>query len=112
MAAVHPDDALGDREPKASPTLPFGRRIVCLLELLENLALIRQGDARSSVAHRDREGAVRCGRLDRDLALVGELDGIADEVEQHLSQATPVAMAYWEALANVRGQGELLSACQ
>ena len=26
-------------------------------------------------------------RLDRDLALVGELDGVADEIEQHLRAA-------------------------
>ena len=36
------------------------------------------------------------GRLDRDLALVGELDGVADEVEQHLHEAALVAMAYWQ----------------
>ena len=36
-------------------------------------------------------GAVRGRRLDRDLARVGELDRVADQVEQHLGEPALVA---------------------
>src|SRR5262249_53330970 len=61
---------------------------------------------------RDREGSVFRGRLDRDLALIGKLDGIADEIEHDLRKPTLVAMAYWQIQAYDRGQGELLSGCE
>jgi hypothetical protein len=69
-----------------------------------NLALIHGGDAWSGVTHGDGERSIGSGRLDRDFALVRELDGIADEVEQHLSQAALVAMAYWQVWAYVSPQ--------
>ena len=47
--------------------------------------------------------------FDRNLALVGELDGIADEVEQHLGKAALVAMADGQIWGYVHRQGELLS---
>ena len=49
-------------------------------------------DADAGVADAERQGAVR-RRLDRDrdAAGFGELDGIADQVEQHLAQAGGVA---------------------
>ena len=47
-----------------------------------------------------------------DLALVGELDGVADEVEQHLREAALVAMADGQIWGHVDRQGELLSGCE
>ena len=44
------------------------------------------------VAHRNRDRSVGCRRLDRHLALVGELDGVAHEVEQHLGELALVAV--------------------
>ena len=46
-------------------------------------------------------GAVRRRGLDRDLALVGELDGVADQIEQHLGQAALVAAAGRQVLRHV-----------
>ena len=92
---MHPNDASGDREAKPGSALPLGCRIVRLLELFENLALIRPSDSRPSVTDGNCEGSVFRGRVDPDLALVGKLDGIADEVEQDLRKPTPVAMTYW-----------------
>src|SRR6476620_2876678 len=80
-SSVHLDDAPGDWQTKPGSALPFGRSIIRLLELPKNFVLIRRGDTRSGVAHGDREGSVRYSRLDDDLAVVGELDGVANEVE-------------------------------
>src|SRR6266536_5477351 len=77
--AVHLDDALGDRQAEASAALLARDRAVGLLELLEDLDLIGRGYTGSSVAHRDRERPVRRRCSDRDLALVGELDRVADQ---------------------------------
>jgi len=74
------DDALGNRQSQPSPAFPLRDRRVGLLELLEDFRLLGFGDAGSGVAHRDHEGAVGCGRLDRHLASIGELYRVADEV--------------------------------
>src|SRR5262249_34027089 len=50
-AAVHPDDALGDRQAETSSAFPFGCNVIRLLELLEDLPLIRKRNARSGVTH-------------------------------------------------------------
>src|SRR5262245_6401169 len=79
--------------PKPVPPFFPCDRTVSLLELLENLALVRGGDTGSRITHSDGEGAIRHSRLDRDLALVRELDGIANEVEQDLGKAALVPAA-------------------
>src|SRR5262245_22227800 len=91
---MHLNNALGNRQPQARAALLLGHRTISLLELLKDLHLIRRGDTGSGVTHRHGKGAIQRGRSDRDFALVGELDGIADEVEQHLRKAPPVAMAW------------------
>ena len=77
-------------------------RGIGLLEFLEDLVLIRVGNARTGVAHRYRERSVRRRGLDRDLALVGELDRIADEIEQHLREPAFVAVRGAASLAAAR----------
>ena len=54
------------------------------------------------------KAAVRDAGHDAHLARVGELDGVADEVEQHLRQALLVAEAMRQALGDVRLERELL----
>ena len=54
---------------------------------------------------------VRFG-LDRDFAGIGELDGVADEVNQNLRQAPAVAAAGWQLRGNLDLEGELLVARQ
>ena len=83
-AALHLDNALRDREAEPGAALLAGVRAVDLLELLEDLAVVRGGDAGAGIAHRQHGIAVLGGRPDRDLACIGELDRVADEVEQHL----------------------------
>ena len=74
---------------------PFWR--VLLLSTCWNsskiLLLILRGDARAGVLDGDLEAAVDRPGADLDRALVGELDGVADEVQQHLSEPPFVAAA-------------------
>ena len=65
---MHLDDALGDRKPQPGAALLPRRRIVDLLELLEDFRLIGGGNARAAVAHRDAERAVGVRGFDRHLA--------------------------------------------
>src|SRR5262249_43195160 len=89
--AVHLHDLLGDGEPEARAALGLGKRAVGLVELLEDPILLMKWDAGSGVCDRDREMAVPRARGDAHLASVGELDGVAHEIEQHLREALFVA---------------------
>src|SRR5262245_3599052 len=73
-SAVHLDDAFSNRQAEAGSALPLSHGVVCLFELFENLTLVRRGDAWPSVTHCNRERSICCGCLDRNLALIGELN--------------------------------------
>ena len=107
-AAVHLDEPLRDREAKPGAALLAGRAAVDLLELLEDALLVVRRDARPGVAHRDVEEAVGGAGRDLDRALVGELDRIADEVQQHLRQPPLVAAADRQPLLHLRREREPL----
>ena len=83
--AVHLHNLFGDGEPETGATLGLGNRAVDLVELLENPRLMLLGDARTRVCHTDGEVAADHLRGHAHLARVGELDCVADEVEEHLS---------------------------
>jgi hypothetical protein len=91
--AVHFNNALSDRQAKTSSSLLAGDRAIGLLELLENLGLIGWGYTGSGVAHRNRERSVHRRGSDRDLALIGELDRVADKVEQDLGKPPSIPAA-------------------
>jgi len=88
---VHLDNPPGDRKPETGAALVLGDRAVGLLELLEQLALVGRGNAGAGVGDCDAKRAVgeACGHV--HLARVGELDGVADQVEQDLGEAVLVA---------------------
>src|SRR5262249_31016349 len=88
---VHLDDALSDRKAQAGPALRARDRTVGLVKFLEDLGLIGCGDTRPCIADGHRECPVRCRWFDRDLALVGELDRVADQVEQDLGEPPSVS---------------------
>ena len=92
-ASVHLNDALRYSEPQAGAAFLASNGIVGLLELLKQVGLIGGGDAGTGVTDRHMECAFICFGLDGDFAGVGELDGIADEIYEDLSQATAVAVA-------------------
>jgi hypothetical protein len=68
-----------------------------LLEGVENSGLLFLGDSDSSVANDGVQlnailGAVLACQIEDDLAFVGELDGVADEVDDHLAETARVAL--------------------
>src|SRR5262249_19335306 len=83
-AAVHLDDALGYGETQAGAAFLAGDSIVGLLELLKQFGLIGSGDTGTGVTHRYMECAVVRFSLDGDFSGIGELNGVADEIDQHL----------------------------
>src|SRR5262249_10063115 len=107
-AAVHFDDLLGDGEAKAGAALGLGVRAVDLMELVEDPVLLIKRYAGTGVGYRDGETGVPGARGDAPFADVGELDGVANEVEQHLREALFVSEANWERLVNGRRKRELL----
>src|SRR5262245_46562166 len=101
-AAMHLDDLLGDGEPEARAALRLGHRAVDLMELLEDPILLIKRYTRAGVRYRDGEMAVPRGSGDAHLAGVGELDGVAHEIEHHLREALLVTQANREQLVHGR----------
>src|SRR5262249_21632966 len=88
---VHLDDLSGDGETEASATLGLGERAVDLMELLKDARLFRGRNARPRVRHAYGKVAIDGLSGDAYLANIGELDGVADEVEEDLGEALLVA---------------------
>jgi hypothetical protein len=80
LAAMHLNDALRYGQPQAGAALLAGDGIIGLLELLKQLGLIGSGDASSGVPDRYTERAIVRFDLDGDFANIGELNGVADEI--------------------------------
>src|SRR5262245_44102012 len=72
------------------------------MELLEDPNLLIEWYAGPGVPHRDGEMAVARARGDADFAGVGELDGVANKIEQHPREALLVAQANRERLVHGR----------
>jgi hypothetical protein len=85
--AVHLHDLLGDGEAESSPALGLGVGAVDLVKLLENARLALLGYPRTRVSHAHNKVAVVSSRSDAQLAGIGERDGVADQIEQHLGEA-------------------------
>src|SRR5262245_58195823 len=81
-AAVHLHDLPGDGKAQARAALGLGKGTVDLVELIEDPTLLVERYAGTGVRHRDGEMAVPRPRGDAHLPGVGELDGVANEVEQ------------------------------
>ena len=105
---VHLDDLLGDGEAEAGPALGLGVGVVDLVELLEDAVQLLRRYPWTRVGHGNGEVAVHGRRGDAHFASVGELDGVADEVEEHLGEALLVAQADRQLLGNVGLERELL----
>src|SRR5438132_12144452 len=87
------NNLLGNGEAKASTAFGLGIRVIDLMELLEDSCPLPLRDARASVHHTDREVSVDSFSGHADLTFISELDGIADEIEQHLRKALFIADA-------------------
>jgi hypothetical protein len=107
-AAVHLNDLLGDGEPEASATSGLGQRVVDLMELLKDASALVIGNAWTRIGHADVEAAVDRLGSHAHLASVGELDGVANEIEQHLREALFVAEANGQGFGNFGLERQLL----
>ncbi len=99
LAAHDPDDFLRDGEPETRPAVPARRRPVGLLEGLKNLLLPFPGDADPRVADgksEDRIVAPVAHEFARDghPPFGSELEGVADQVDEHLPQANGIAREF------------------
>src|SRR5262245_3264391 len=90
-STVHLHDLLGDGETQPGAAFGLGIRAIHLMELLEDTGLFLLRDPRSRVRHGDGEVPIHRRRSDTDLAGLRELDGVADEIEQHLREALLIA---------------------
>ena len=87
---------LGNCEPEACTTFCLGIGAIYLMKLLEDPRyLLRHGDPWSGVGDTDLKGTIPRRRADPHLTVVGEFDGIADEVEQDLGEALLITNAHW-----------------
>ena len=87
---------LRDGEPEAGPPEAAGGGAVGLVERPEEPLGVHRGDADARVPDLEREpggvvGGVRHRDPDRDLALLGELDRVGEEVEEDLAEAPLVS---------------------
>src|SRR5262245_64483547 len=97
---MHLNDLLGNGEAQARAALGLGKRAVDLMELVKDPTLLIERYAGPGVRHRDSELAIARARGDAHLAGVRELDGVANEVEQHLREALLVSKANRERLVH------------
>src|SRR5262245_27429377 len=105
---MHLDDLFGDRKPESNATSRLGERAVDLMELLENANLLLFGNAWPGIGHADVEVAVDRLGTHTHLADVCELDGVPNEVEEHLSDALLIPETDGQGFGNLRRKRELL----
>src|SRR6516225_4324771 len=111
VTAHHARELAGDgkAEPGAAEALrghPIG-----LTKLLEQLSLLLRGHADAGVSDREFDpvasvGHLACRKL--DLAFLGELAGIAQQVEQYLPQPRGVHSQYAEVLLGIDDEAVLV----
>src|SRR5438093_9195226 len=105
VPTVRPDDALTDRE--AEPGAPAAGRQAAV-ELLEDLVLLATGQPRAVVGDLDGDRAVGRRRDDRDRASRrGVLEGIVEEVDQHLLDEHVVDRDQRQIRRDVRGHAAI-----
>ena len=87
---------LGDRQSESRAAIFAGGRGVGLLEGLEQALDLRLAHADAGIAHGKLDelavgGVLQNANLDRDLALLGELDGVVAEIDQDLTEPERIA---------------------
>ena len=96
LSAHHFDQLAGDGQPQAGAAVLARRGAIHLREALEDGGLPFRRDADAGILHREAHLHLLVRLFERfgaddNLALVGEFDRVADEVDQHLPQAARVA---------------------
>ncbi len=92
-AAHRGDEALGDRQAEPGAAVAARGGVVGLREGREQARQRRLRDADPRIGDGEAQGAAGLGRLDADqhVAGFGELEGVVDEVAEHLPQAHGIA---------------------
>jgi hypothetical protein len=87
------DDAPGNGKAKTGAAVSASRGSVGLFEVVKDARLIFRPETDAGVAHLEADADTVLVRLggDGDAARVGELDGVAGEIEQHLAQSRWIA---------------------
>ena len=86
-----------DGQAQTVTAIDTGGVIAGLLEAFENFVQAFGPNADAGVAHRKHQLIGLALYLERDLALVGELDGVAQQINQYLHQAMPVTQnEHWQ----------------
>src|SRR5262249_18526258 len=84
-------------QPQTGAAIPACGRCVLLLEGPENALLLVEGNADAGVAHGEPQGDLLPGvaagdsHPDFHFAVLGELDAVADQIEENLRQSAGVA---------------------
>jgi hypothetical protein len=96
FAAHQVGDALGNHQSETRSAVLAGHRLVGLRKGMEQAGLLRRADADSLIVDLDAQQHAEAVFFDgagaqHNPAALGELDGIADEVEQDLLEARSVA---------------------
>ena len=96
VAAHQLGESLDDRQAEAGAAVAARGRRIDLRERVEQHSAALRRDADARVAHGDAHGqvgvaAIDHAHVDRDLAALGELHGVAAEVDQDLPDARRVA---------------------
>jgi|SRR5215467_9727123 len=100
-----------DGESQSRATLGLGIGAVHLMELLEDAGLVLPRYSRPRVRYGDREVAADHFGRDTHLPMVGELDGVADQIEQYLGEALFIAKAKGQGLRDMGAENEHLVLC-
>ena len=106
------DNALGDGEAEPGAALLLGVGAVYLMELMENTCLLRLRNTRTRIDNGHPKLTIRCLGGNADLALISELDGVADEIEKNLRNAALVALPRGMSLENSTLRGSFLAAAK
>ena len=115
-AAAHQlHQSVADGQAQARATIAAGGLAIGLREGVKQLLDLRRVHANASVPHADLQGMQSCTRRasrsqsraltldgDHNFALVGELDGIAHQIVEHLAESQRVAH---QMAGHIRGDG-------
>jgi hypothetical protein len=83
------EQTASNREPQSGATLLPRDAVVDLLKIFKNTVVVRCRNARTCIPHRDGKMVAYCAGMHFHRAGVSELDGVADDIQQHLGQ-TPL----------------------
>ena len=108
VASVQEGEPARKREAEAGTLLAPPGAGVDLMKLHEDLGLVGVGDADAGVGHGDLDRALQAARTDlHGAALSCELDGVGDQVQQHLLELARVGQHH-ACGRGLRADGEVL----